>query len=94
MGGNDTINGAAADDVISGDTGDDAINGGAGNDMIKVALGDGFDAVIGGAGTDTISELLYISRNTVRAHVQRVITKLGAHSKLEAVAVARRRGLL
>ncbi len=47
-----------------------------------------------GAGTDTISELLYISRNTVRAHVQRVITKLGAHSKLEAVAVARRRGLL
>ena len=47
-----------------------------------------------GAGTDTISELLFISRNTVRAHVQRVITKLGAHSKLEAVAIARRRGLL
>lgn len=47
-----------------------------------------------GAGTDTISELLFISRNTVRAHVQRVITKLSAHSKLEAVAIARRRGLL
>lgn len=47
-----------------------------------------------GAGTDAIAERLFISRNTVRAHVQRVISKLGAHSKLEAVAVARRHGLV
>jgi len=47
-----------------------------------------------GAGTDAIASGLFISRNTVRAHVQRVITKLGAHSKLEAVAIARRNGLL
>ncbi len=47
-----------------------------------------------GAGTDAIAERLFISRNTVRAHVQRVISKLGAHSKLEAVAIARRQGLL
>jgi DNA-binding NarL/FixJ family response regulator len=47
-----------------------------------------------GLGTETIAEKLFISRNTVRAHVQRVITKLGAHSKLEAVAVARRSGLI
>lgn len=47
-----------------------------------------------GAGTQHIAEALFISRNTVRAHVQRVITKLGTHSKLEAVAVARRAGLL
>ncbi|MFN0026256.1 MAG: response regulator transcription factor [Acidimicrobiales bacterium] len=47
-----------------------------------------------GSGTQHIAEALFISRNTVRAHVQRVITKLGTHSKLEAVAVARRSGLL
>lgn len=47
-----------------------------------------------GKGTEQISEALFISRNTVRAHVQRVISKLGAHSKLEAVAIARRTGLL
>ncbi|MEZ5260458.1 MAG: response regulator transcription factor [Acidimicrobiales bacterium] len=47
-----------------------------------------------GLGTEAISEALFISRNTVRAHVQRVISKLGAHSKLEAVAIARRSGLL
>ena len=47
-----------------------------------------------GLGTEAIASAMFISRNTVRAHVQRVITKLGAHSKLEAVAVARRTGLL
>jgi DNA-binding NarL/FixJ family response regulator len=46
-----------------------------------------------GLATDAIADRLFISRNTVRAHVQRVITKLGAHSKLEAVAIARRNGL-
>jgi len=47
-----------------------------------------------GLGTEAIAAAMFISRNTVRAHVQRVITKLGTHSKLEAVAVARRSGLL
>lgn len=47
-----------------------------------------------GLGTDAIAATLFISRNTVRAHVQRVISKLGAHSKLEAVAMGRRAGLL
>jgi DNA-binding NarL/FixJ family response regulator len=37
---------------------------------------------------------LRISVNTVRNHVQRVLTKLGAHSKLEALAVASRLDLL
>jgi len=50
-------------------------------------LDDGYDA----AG---ISEELVISRNTARNHIQRVLVKLGAHSKLEAVAIARREGLL
>lgn len=50
-------------------------------------LADGYDA----AG---IADRLVISRNTARNHIQRVLVKLGAHSKLEAVAIARREGLL
>jgi PAS domain S-box-containing protein len=47
-----------------------------------------------GVSTRAISERLFISLNTSRNHVQRVIGKLGAHSRLEAVAIARRSGLL
>lgn len=41
-----------------------------------------------------IAERLYLSVNTVRNHVQNAITKLDAHSKLEAVAVAVREGII
>jgi two-component system nitrate/nitrite response regulator NarL len=37
---------------------------------------------------------LTVSLNTVRTHVQTVLTKVGAHSKLEAVALATKSGLL
>ncbi|MFI6097058.1 response regulator [Lentzea sp. NPDC051213] len=47
-----------------------------------------------GAGTDQISTRLGVARNTARNHVQRVLDKLGARSKLEAVSIARREGLL
>jgi PAS domain S-box-containing protein len=47
-----------------------------------------------GVSTREISDRLFISLNTSRNHVQRVIGKLGAHSRLEAVAIARRSGLL
>ncbi|WP_410570972.1 response regulator transcription factor [Amycolatopsis sp. cmx-4-61] len=47
-----------------------------------------------GATTDEIGRRLGVSRNTTRNHVQRVLEKLGARSKLEAVAVARREGLI
>jgi len=47
-----------------------------------------------GATTREISARLFISLNTTRNHVQRLIGKLGAHSRLEAVAAARRTGLL
>jgi DNA-binding NarL/FixJ family response regulator len=47
-----------------------------------------------GAGTTEISDRLGVARNTARNHVQRVLEKLGARSKLEAVAIARREGLL
>ncbi|WP_090066697.1 response regulator transcription factor [Lentzea flaviverrucosa] len=47
-----------------------------------------------GAGTDQISTRLGVARNTARNHVQHVLDKLGASSKLEAVSIARREGLL
>jgi two-component system, NarL family, response regulator NreC len=39
-------------------------------------------------------ERLGLSANTIRNHVQRILWKLNAHSKLEAVVVARRDGLV
>jgi DNA-binding NarL/FixJ family response regulator len=49
-----------------------------------------------GAGHDprSIARRLGISIHTARGHVRRLLGKLGAHSQLEAVATARRRGLL
>jgi two-component system NarL family response regulator len=47
-----------------------------------------------GCSNQAIGERLYVSRNTVRNHVQNVLIKLQVHSKLEAVFVARRERLL
>jgi len=47
-----------------------------------------------GASSRQLAEHLFISLNTARNHVQRVIAKLGAHSRLEAVAIAYRTGIL
>jgi DNA-binding NarL/FixJ family response regulator len=47
-----------------------------------------------GLSNQVIAERLVVSLHTVRNHVQNVITKLGAHSKLEAVATAVREGIL
>lgn len=47
-----------------------------------------------GASSAEIAESMGISGNTVRKHVQRLLDKLGARSRLEAVAEAVRRGLL
>lgn len=46
-------------------------------------------------GTDArrIARALGISLNTCRLHVKTLLAKLGAHSQLEAVAIARREGL-
>jgi DNA-binding NarL/FixJ family response regulator len=41
-----------------------------------------------------VAERLSLSVHTVRNHAQRTLVKLGAHSKLEAVVIARRIGLL
>jgi DNA-binding NarL/FixJ family response regulator len=47
-----------------------------------------------GMSNQAIGAELYVSVNTVRSHVQNVLTKLGAHSKLEAAATAAREGLV
>lgn len=47
-----------------------------------------------GLTNQAIAERLVLSVHTVRTHVQAILAKLGAHSKLEAVAVATRRRLL
>jgi DNA-binding NarL/FixJ family response regulator len=47
-----------------------------------------------GAGGPEIARQLSVSQNTVRTHVQNILTKLQVHSRLEAVAFARRHGAL
>lgn len=47
-----------------------------------------------GLSTTELSKRLHVSVNTVRNHVQNVISRLGAHSKLEAVSIALRDGLI
>ena len=41
-----------------------------------------------------LSARLHLSVNTVRNYVQKAIRRLGAHSKLEAVAIAQREGII
>jgi DNA-binding NarL/FixJ family response regulator len=41
-----------------------------------------------------IAARLLISVNTARNHVQNILAKLDAHSKLEALSIANRHGLL
>lgn len=47
-----------------------------------------------GRSTEAIGDELFISVNTVRNHVANILSKLGVHSKLEAVAIAAREGLI
>jgi DNA-binding NarL/FixJ family response regulator len=47
-----------------------------------------------GASNKEIATELYISENTVKTYLKRVLTKLDCHSRSEAAAVASRRGLL
>jgi DNA-binding NarL/FixJ family response regulator len=41
-----------------------------------------------------IAERLFLSRNTVRTHIQNILTKLQVHSRLQAAALATRHGIV
>ena len=47
-----------------------------------------------GASTDDVASRLHLSKETVRNHVRHILRALGAHSRLEAVAMSLRRGLV
>ena len=47
-----------------------------------------------GYSNEALAEQLVLSVHTVRNHVQAAISKLGAHSKLEAVAIGAKRGII
>jgi len=48
------------------------------------------DLLAGGSDQDAIAEALFISPKTVATHIQRILTKLGVHSRAQAVALALR----
>lgn len=50
--------------------------------------------VAGGATNQEIASALHLSPNTVRNHLARIYGRLGARSRLEAVAIAAREGLI
>jgi PAS domain S-box-containing protein len=47
-----------------------------------------------GVATDQIAQRLSMARNTVRNHVQNIESKLGVHSRVEAVVLALKAGLV
>jgi PAS domain S-box-containing protein len=47
-----------------------------------------------GASTEQIAAMLHVSKETVRNHIRHILRALGAHSRLEAVALSHRQGLL
>ena len=52
------------------------------------------DLLAQGESKEAIARRLFLSANTVRNHIQNILGKLGAHSRLEAVATATREGLI
>ena len=51
-------------------------------------------AMARGANNRALAEILSVTPATARSHAQNILRKLGAHSRLEAVAIATARGLL
>ena len=50
--------------------------------------------VAGGNRNRDIAELLFISEETVKVHLKRIMVKLGAGDRSEAIAIALRRGIM
>src|SRR5260221_575832 len=50
--------------------------------------------IANGRSNKEIGQVLYISENTVKAHVKSILTKLDAMGRTEAIAIALERGLV
>jgi DNA-binding NarL/FixJ family response regulator len=50
--------------------------------------------LVEGEGSQQLAERLFLSRNTIRTHVQNICSKLQVHSRLEAVAFAVKYGIV
>jgi LuxR family maltose regulon positive regulatory protein len=50
--------------------------------------------LVEGYSNSAIAEKLYVSDSTVRTHLRNINMKLGAHSRTQAVAIARKLGLI
>lgn len=50
--------------------------------------------LVEGYSNSAMAEKLYVSDSTVRTHLRNINMKLGAHSRTQAVAIARRLGLI
>jgi DNA-binding NarL/FixJ family response regulator len=50
--------------------------------------------IAGGSSTRQVASRLVISEKTVKTHVQNILRKLGAASRLEAAAIATRAGVV
>lgn len=51
-------------------------------------------ALVGTGGQEALAQVLHVSRNTVKSQLRSLYTKLGVHSRDEALAAARRQRLL
>ena len=63
-------------------------------DVLTVRERDVLRCMAEGLEQSTIAARLFLSPNTVRTHRRRTLAKLGVHTSIEAVSVARRAGLL
>src|SRR6185436_4572514 len=63
-------------------------------DMSPQLVGESAAAGATGREVEDIADELCISPLTLRTHVQRILHKLGVHSRLEAVALALREGMI
>jgi len=70
-----------------------SVDGGRGDDLTRRER-HVLQLMADGLSNRAIAGRLSLSLNTVRNHVQRILTKMGAHSKLEAVMIAFREDLV
>jgi DNA-binding NarL/FixJ family response regulator len=62
-------------------------------DLLTARQREVLQGLVDGLSRIAIAERLFLSRNTVRTHIQNLLHRLNAHSTLEAVAIAREAGL-